>query len=231
VDPLAIYNQDLDINQDDLEEVDLADVEDDTEADIVNQDDEVDELALVSDSRSAKDEKPNGGQTRNAKVPKTPTADLEPVKKRSRGRPRKSHEEKRPFSALIYIQVGSPPVLQRGKTHKGDKLVPQKPITKGPFTLTRDMKWSDFLDGISDATQIEKENLQVDGISWAFQRQKDCLPLTNKDAFKAMRRMVKERKGTNIIMVNHPIPRTATTRPQPDSHRAQEDNSHWDQKV
>ncbi len=72
----------------------------------------------------------------------------------------------------MYVHVAIPPILQRGKTHKGDKLMPQEPTTKGPFTLTCSTNWQDFLDSITDVTGIEKENLQLDGMSWSFQKQK-----------------------------------------------------------
>ena len=71
----------------------------------------------------------------------------------------------------------------RGKTHRSDKHVAQEPRVAGPFTLVRLMKWAEFLDEITECVSVDKENLQVNGVSWAFQKQKAQLPLTNEQAF------------------------------------------------
>ena len=60
----------------------------------------------------------------------------------------------------------------RGKTHRSDKHVAQEPRVAGPFTLMRLMKWAEFLDEVAECVDVDKENLQVSGLSWAFQKTK-----------------------------------------------------------
>ena len=45
------------------------------------------------------------------------------------------------------------------------------------------MKWAEFLDEVAECVDVGKENLQANGLSWAFQKQKAQLPLTNEQAF------------------------------------------------
>ena len=171
--------------------------------------------------------------------------DVEPVLKRGRGRPRKADAIKgdkrmQLLSAVVYLAIAVAPIWKRGKTHRGDKLVQQKPLTKGPFTLTRSMKWNSFLGDIASTAGTSVENLQIDGMSWAFQKQKDQLPLTNKEAFRAMRKMVKSQKDPSsiVIMVHHPALRVP--RPQieyeadsvlQDRGSTENSNTHWGEKV
>jgi len=206
---------------------------------------EVDSVADMSDAAS-EPMIPKQKQGRPRKSMATVDIKSDVLPKRPRGRPRKIRDDteaKRLLTALVFVQVAVPPILQRGRTHKGDKMVAQKPQTKGPFTLTHSLKWPNFLTNVAEVTGIDKENIHVDGMSWGFQKQKDSLPLTNKDAFKAMRRMIKERKSDNttIIMVNHSIPRNAkgsitTSTGDGDGfrflqNRMEDDNSRWGQKV
>jgi hypothetical protein len=181
------------------------------------------------------------------------TKNLEPVpKKRKHGRPPKSAEEKAarhaasasgspPFNASVFISVEQPPQLVHGKTHRSDKHVAQDPLVAGPFTLLRMMKWAEFLDEVAECVRVDKENLQVNGLSWGFQKQKAQLPLTSEQAFKTLREQVKMKNGAaTVIFVYHPI----CKRPQGQDPRGQEpqDNvndravvveneSHWEKKV
>ena len=71
----------------------------------------------------------------------------------------------------------------RRKTHRSDKHVAQEPRVAGPFTLVRLMKWAEFLDEVAECVDVDKENLQVNGLSWAFQKQRAQLPLMNEQTF------------------------------------------------
>jgi hypothetical protein len=149
----------------------------------------------------------------------------EAAPKRPRGRPRKnpevtgkdenaqktrkSHGEKE-FSVVVYVEVAVPPKLHAGKTHKGDKMVPQSPQRCGPFSMFRRTKWSNFLENVAGVTGIDKENLLLPGMTWRMQgkKEQDGLPLQSRDAFKAMRDILKNktRKEQPVVFIHHPIP-------------------------
>ncbi|CAA7268274.1 unnamed protein product [Cyclocybe aegerita] len=148
---------------------------------------------------------------------KTPKSTLKPEQlKRGQGQPHKEAKEQPTNKILanttVFVQVAVAPKLKPGKIHRGNKLIKQKPLVKGPFTLTRLMKWADFLADVGDVVQIDKENLDINGMSWSFQKQcGENLPLTNKYAFKAMCNMIKDanpKGNSSIVMVYHPIPCT-----------------------
>ena len=168
------------------------------------------------------------------------TGDLEqpnlknPVK-RKRGRPPKSAEEKAavpvvasgspPFNASVFVSVEQPPQLVRGKTHRSDKHVAQEPRVAGPFTLVRLMKWAEFLDEIAECVGVDKENLQVNGLSWGFQKQKAQLPLMSEEAFKTLREQVKMKNGAaTVIFVYHPICKKQQGQAGQAGHRQGHDN-------
>ncbi|PPQ96952.1 hypothetical protein CVT26_005974 [Gymnopilus dilepis] len=171
----------------------------------------------------------------------------EPVQKK-RGRPRKTKEDtnvitsSHSFSASVFVSIEQPPTMVRGRTHRGDKLVPQKARVEGPFTLTRSMKYEQFIDEIASWMQIDKENLRHDAMTWAFQKQKEPLPITNKEGFKIMREQVKSKGSSGtVIFIYHPIcskkpPRRAeapSSRDEDDNRDADrvEDGSRWDKKA
>jgi hypothetical protein len=151
----------------------------------------------------------------------------EPAPKRPRGRPRKTSdvtrkdrdekaglagkkaENLKEFSVVVYVEVAAPPKLHAGKTHRGDKMVPQAPQRCGPFSMFRKTKWSIFLENIAAVTGIDKENLLLPGMTWRMQgkKEQDGLPLQSRDAFKAMRGILKNktRKESPVLLVHHPI--------------------------
>jgi hypothetical protein len=144
----------------------------------------------------------------------------EPAPKRPRGRPRKNSEVTRKdekagkkvekeFSVVVYVEVAVPPKLHAGKTHRGDKMVPQAPQRCGPFSMFRKTKWSIFLENVAAVTSIDKENLLLPGMTWRMQgkKEQDGLPLQSRDAFKAMRDILKNktRKESPVLLVHHPI--------------------------
>ena len=110
---------------------------------------------------------------------------------------------------MAYVEVALPPKLQAGKTHKGDKMVPQAPRRCGPFSMYRRTKWSNFLENIATVTGIDKENLLLPGMTWRMQgkKEQDGLPLQSRDAFKAMRDILKNkaRKESPVLLVHHLI--------------------------
>ena len=138
--------------------------------------------------------------------------------KRPRGRPRKTSKDKKEekrhekeFSVVVYVEVAVPPKLHAGKTHKGDKMVPQAPRMCGPFSMFRRTKWSSFLENVVAVTRIDEENLLLPGMTWRMQgkRELDALPLQSRDAFKAMRNILKDKarklKEKPVLLVHHPI--------------------------
>ena len=141
----------------------------------------------------------------------------ETVPNRPRGRPKKNPEvtskaekdREKEFSVVVYVEVAVPPKLHAGKTHKGDKMVPQAPTRCGPFSMFRRTKWSNFLENIAAVTDIDKENLLLPGMTWRMQgkKEQDGLPLQSKDAFKAMRNILKSkaRKEQPVLLVHHPL--------------------------
>lgn len=101
--------------------------------------------------------------------------------------------------------------MVRGRTHRSDKLVPKKPRVEGPFTLTKSMKWTQFLDEIAECMEIDKENIRLDGMTWAFQKQKEPLPLSTEQGFNTMREQVKAKaQSATVIFVYHPISKKKT---------------------
>ena len=177
----------------------------------------------------------------------TSTEDLEQLKnpelkKCKRGRPPKSAvaipvaaSGSLPFNASVFVSIEQPPELVRGKTHRSDKHVAQEPCVAGPFTLVRLMKWAEFLDEVAECVGVDKENLQVNGLSWAFQKQKAQLPLTNEQAFKTLREQVKSKNGAaTVIFVYHPIckkPQACAGQASQGAVVASEESTIWGKKV
>ena len=135
----------------------------------------------------------------------------DPPKKR--GRPPKSKDgsttkvtPSHSFDASVYVSIEQPPEMVRGKTHRSDKLVPKKPNLAGPFTLIKSMQWMQFLDEVAECMGIDKENMRLDGMTWAFQRQKEPLPLSTEQGFKTMREQVTAKgQSATVVFVYHPI--------------------------
>ena len=164
-----------------------------------------------------------------------------PQCQRPRGRPRKEdtstkagkkHEKE--FSMVVYVEVAVPPKLHAGKTHKGDKMVPQAPRRCGPFSMFQKMKWSNFLENISSVTRIDKENLLLPGMTWRMQgkKEQDGLPLQSRDAFKAMRNILKNKaqKEQPILLIHHPIATGGEKQTNNEASTALE-TTRWSEKV
>lgn len=131
-----------------------------------------------------------------------------------RGRPPKAAnvaQHQQIWKALVYVSVMVAPKYRAGKTSKGDKMIPQPSHVKGPFTMTRQTHWNTFLEEISGVTAVDKENLQVDAMTWGFQKQKDHLPLTSIEAFMGMWSVIKTQKDMSslVVFVYYPIPRSS----------------------
>ena len=164
------------------------------------------------------------------------------VEKRPRGRPPNpapANIQQQLWKALVFVSVTVAPKHQAGKTSRGDKLVPQPPLVRGPFTLTHQMEWKVFMDEVGNTIAVDKENLQVDAMSWGFQRQKDHLPLTSIEAFSAMRSVIKTQKGMSslVLFVYHPILRSSGRQKQKNldddgmQQRMVTDDTHYARKV
>ncbi|KAG6874878.1 hypothetical protein C0992_006118 [Termitomyces sp. T32_za158] len=129
--------------------------------------------------------------------------DISVVARRPRGRPPKPREPVVPassFSVAVYVEVAMHPVLQRGKTKCGDKIVKQDPKTCGPFTLTHATKWRAFVKELADLTNVEKENIPFESMVWLMGSKKSLL-LTNKAGFKAMQHQIKGAKDPNAVVI------------------------------
>ena len=206
-------------------------------------------------------EQPNKKRRRNSSEPedvksKAKKTKKEAVSKRPRGRPRKNPEvtrkdkkarnlkkSEKEFSVVAYVEVAVPHKLHAGKTHKGDKMVPQAPRRCGPFSMFRRTKWTNFLENIAAVTGIDKENLLLPGMTWRMQgkKERDGLPLQSRDAFKAMRDILKNKtqlgKEQPVLIVHHPITTTGTSRGrQTDSdiegsHSTAQETTRWSEKV
>ena len=156
------------------------------------------------------------------------------------------------FDASVFVSIEQPPEMVQGKTHRSDKLVAKKPHVEGPFMLTKSMRWTQFLDEVAECTDIDKENIHLDGMTWAFQRQKEPLPLSTEQGFKTMREQVRAKgDSATVVFVYHPISKKAGRRlrdhsglgKDPDvgednmvgfggmNHRLGEDDSRWGKKV
>jgi hypothetical protein len=186
--------------------------------------------------KKARHDSSDTGESREAEAGRqleVSTEDLKQVKnpdlkKCKRGRPPKSAvaipvavSGSPPFNASVFVSIEQPPQLVRGKTHRSDKHVAQEPRVAGPFTLVRLMKWAEFLDEVAECVGVDKENLRVNGLSWAFQKQRAQLPLTNEQAFKTLREQVKLKNGAaTLIFVYHPICK------KPQAHDGQASRGH-----
>lgn len=91
------------------------------------------------------------------------------------------------FSVSVFVEVAQPPVMTRGKTYKGDKLVNQPPIMERPFTMTYVMQWPEFLEEVAELAEIEEENVEVAIalMTWDFHK-KNPLPLKGVSGYKMM---------------------------------------------
>ncbi|KAG6876736.1 hypothetical protein C0993_000772 [Termitomyces sp. T159_Od127] len=114
-----------------------------------------DEPASEDSEKSATPLKRRPGWPRGSVKPKIALPAVQPVQR---------------LDASVYVNLGVPPKLIRGRTHKGDKLEPQKPKQYGPFTLTANMSWNQFLVEVSILVDIELENLDINEMTWSFQK-------------------------------------------------------------
>ena len=148
--------------------------------------------------------------------------EIEPPAPKKRGRPPKPKDgssinvkPSHSFDASVFVSVEQPPEMVRGKTHRSDKLVPKKPHIEGPFTLTKSMRWTQFLDEVAECMDIDKENIRLDGMTWAFQKQKEPLPLSNEQGFKTMCEQVGAKGlSATVVFVYHPISKRKAGRAQ-----------------
>ena len=112
------------------------------------------------------------------------------------------------FSAHVFIEIANPPKLQRGRTHKTDKYVPQGPTTEGPFTFTHSMDWKSFMSQVADLAGLEKENVALTQMTWHFQGRTKSLPLGNIGGFTAMVTQIRALKigASAIVLLGIPVP-------------------------
>jgi len=174
-----------------------------------------DEEAQRARKKKKKAEKKARREAEAAEAVRQQAKEIEPppIPKKKRGRPPKPKDRSttkvtpsHSFDAAVFVSIEQPPEMVRGKTHRSDKLVPKKPRIEGPFTLTKSMRWTQFLDEVAECMDIDKENIQLDGMTWAFQRQKEPLPLSTEQGFKTMREQVKAKgQSATVVFVYHPI--------------------------
>ena len=137
------------------------------------------------------------------------------------------------FAVPVFVLVAVPPKVVPGKTHKGDKTIKQDPVTTGPFTLTRKLRWMDFVQLVAETINVQMENVSLNALTWHFQnKSSQALPLKSEDSFDVMRKQVKSLKdpSSQIIFVNHPIIKTTLEQVPPTVMPIGTDGV-WDQKV
>ena len=160
-----------------------------------------------------------------------PRMNSEVMSKDEKAQTQKKHEKE--FSVVVYVKVAVPPKLHAGKTHKGDKMVPQAPWRCGPFSMFQRSKWSNFLENIVAVTSIDKENL-LPSMTWRMQgkKEQDGLPLQSRDAFKAMHDIFKNkaRKEHPVLLVHHPITTSRGNQTDIETLTAPE-TTRWSEKV
>ena len=88
------------------------------------------------------------------------------TKKRGPGHP---PAKKSPFAVPVFVLVAVPPKVVPGKTHKGDKMVKQDPVTTGPFTLMQKLRWMDFVQLVAKTIDVQMENVSLNALTWHFQ--------------------------------------------------------------
>ncbi|KAG6904821.1 hypothetical protein DXG01_006953, partial [Tephrocybe rancida] len=149
-----------------------------------------------------------------------------PIPCRPRGRPPKSQESvvlHSSFSVAVYVKIAVHPVLQKGKTKRGDKMVKQDPKTFGPFTLMHMTKWKPFLKDLASTAWVDKENIPLDMMVWSMGGKK-MLPLTNKAGFKAMQQQIKSAKDSNSVVIILYLPPIAHCQSKPDKKTKVDDS-------
>ncbi|KAG1718027.1 hypothetical protein EDB19DRAFT_1921441 [Suillus lakei] len=162
-------------------------------------------------ANARKKSKPSKASKRAKKAHNPGTKNV--IKPRSRGRPRK--EGPKDFSVPVYVEIAQPPILERGKTPKGDKFVKQPPVSDGPFNITPEMSWHQFVDEIVVFANVERENIDMSSTKWSFQK-KNPLPLKDAVGYETMKKQIQGMKDPDsaIIIV-------ALTTPRPTKHERQ----------
>ena len=125
---------------------------------------------------------------------------------KKRGRPVKSAEDPmtRQFRVPVYVKLEQAPVMVKGRTHKGDKLVKQLLIMAGPFNITEKMVWKQFLVVVAEEVESEGDEFQemFSLMTWGFQKKAQLL-LTNSNGYDTMLQQLQMSKalGAAIIVV------------------------------
>ncbi|KAI0043140.1 hypothetical protein FA95DRAFT_1631791 [Auriscalpium vulgare] len=150
--------------------------------------------------------------------PITPDPDVKVKKVSGRtGRPRNPDPPADPPLAVnVYIETEGPPSQLLGKTSRGNKMKPGPPQLGGPFILTKEMSWDDFLDGIATTVKMPLANIIIPSFTWRWNSkpQSSRLPLTTENGFVALKNEAKQvslaatRKSTIghiLVMMAHPV--------------------------
>jgi hypothetical protein len=144
------------------------------------------------------------------------SAQMDPPLKKKRGRPQKAvtednTEKKRRFRVSVFVEVQKELLLVKGRTHRGNKYVPQEPWMMGPGALTHKVKWAGFLDLVAELSQAQKENISISGMAWWWNKgsSKATLPLTNEEGYQTMLQQIKASKmgDAGVIVVSMPKPK------------------------
>jgi hypothetical protein len=151
------------------------------------------------------------------KNPEPPAIDS-PEQKRKRGRPRKSSQttESPPavFNISYYVEVPSPPVLQKGKTRKGDKQVAQEPRKFGPRSVHQGTTWNDLQEALCDLLHVSQDRVDFSSLTWRWNQNKSSsLPLTDAGGFQTMVEQIKVSKqgAAGIILLTIAPPTQRST--------------------
>ncbi|KAJ3728263.1 hypothetical protein C8R42DRAFT_716221 [Lentinula raphanica] len=122
--------------------------------------------------------------------------------KRKRGQPRKAKpqprsesEEPLPSAVALYTEIEMPRVVQRGKTAKSTKLVPQASQVAGPCTLSLEANWGDFVKIVCQTAGCSDDELVLGSLRWSWVTVKGASkhrsPITTANGFEQMIKNIK----------------------------------------
>ncbi|KAJ3766823.1 hypothetical protein FB446DRAFT_610488, partial [Lentinula raphanica] len=100
-----------------------------------------------------------------------------------------------PLAVALYTEIEMPRIVQRGKTIKGNKYVPQGNQVSGPRTLNLDANWGDFVKVICQTAGCSDDELVLQSLRWSWVTLKGASkhksPTTTASGFEQMIKNIK----------------------------------------
>ncbi|KAJ3965374.1 hypothetical protein EV361DRAFT_770042, partial [Lentinula raphanica] len=112
-----------------------------------------------------------------------------------------------PLAVALYTEIEMPRIVQRGKTIKGNKYVPQANQVSGPRTLNLDANWGDFVKVVCQTAGCSDDELVLESLRWSWVTLKGASkhksPITTASGFEQMIKNIKNmnEKDRNAGMV------------------------------